>query len=75
MPLHERNTIRAQINDSLFASKSICGRRCPSTGSRPARRSRRSPLEAIEDELLLDGNARQNLATFCQTWEEPQVHG
>ena len=21
----------------------------------------------------LDGNARQNLATFCQTWEEPQV--
>jgi len=23
MPLHERNTIRAQINDSLFASKSL----------------------------------------------------
>ena len=23
---------------------------------------------------MLDGNARQNLATFCQTWEEPQVH-
>ena len=22
----------------------------------------------------MDGNARQNLATFCQTWEEPQVH-
>ncbi len=31
-------------------------------------------LQAIRDELLLDGNARQNLATFCQTWEEPQVH-
>ena len=28
----------------------------------------------ISDELLLDGNARQNLATFCQTWEEPEVH-
>jgi glutamate decarboxylase len=24
--------------------------------------------------LVLDGNARQNLATFCQTWEEPEVH-
>jgi glutamate decarboxylase len=24
--------------------------------------------------LLLDGNARQNLATFCQTWEEPELH-
>lgn len=23
----------------------------------------------IEEELLLDGNAKQNLATFCQTWE------
>lgn len=29
---------------------------------------------ALRDELMLDGNARQNLATFCQTWEEPQVH-
>jgi len=27
----------------------------------------------IEAELLLDGNARQNLATFCQTWDDPQV--
>jgi glutamate decarboxylase len=31
-------------------------------------------LQAIADELLLDGNARQNLATFCQTWEEPEIH-
>ncbi len=30
--------------------------------------------QAIADELLLDGNARQNLATFCQTWEEDEVH-
>ena len=22
---------------------------------------------------MLDGNARQNLATFCQTWEEPEA--
>ncbi len=31
-------------------------------------------FQLIRDELLLDGNARQNLATFCQTWEEPQIH-
>jgi glutamate decarboxylase len=31
-------------------------------------------FQVVADELLLDGNARQNLATFCQTWEEPQVH-
>ncbi|GAB4167448.1 MAG: glutamate decarboxylase [Terrimicrobiaceae bacterium] len=29
---------------------------------------------AILDELMLDGNSRQNLATFCQTWLEPGVH-
>ena len=23
---------------------------------------------------MLDGNSRQNLATFCQTWVEPEVH-
>ncbi|MFI9155023.1 glutamate decarboxylase [Streptomyces sp. NPDC053367] len=28
----------------------------------------------IHDELTLDGNAAQNLATFCTTWAEPEVH-
>ena len=31
-------------------------------------------LEIVKDELFLDGNAKQNLATFCQTWEEKQIH-
>jgi glutamate decarboxylase len=29
--------------------------------------------QVIHDELLLDGNARQNLATFVTTWMEPQA--
>ena len=29
--------------------------------------------QLVHDEILLDGNSRQNLATFCQTWVEPQV--
>lgn len=29
--------------------------------------------EAIHQELSLDGNAAQNLATFCTTWSEDQV--
>jgi glutamate decarboxylase len=28
----------------------------------------------VHDELMLDGNSRQNLATFCQTWSDPEVH-
>ncbi|WP_214096455.1 glutamate decarboxylase, partial [Candidatus Methylacidithermus pantelleriae] len=40
----------------------------PSTGQSP-----RHALSLVEDELLLDGNARQNLATFCTTWFEPET--
>jgi hypothetical protein len=29
----------------------------------------------VPDELILDGNARQTLATSCQTWEQPKVPG
>ncbi len=28
----------------------------------------------VNDEIMLDGNARMNLATFCQTWMEPNIH-
>src|SRR5690606_392900 len=31
-------------------------------------------MQVVVDELMLDGNSRQNLATFCQTWIEPEVH-
>ena len=27
----------------------------------------------VRDELMLDGNSRQNLATFCTTWVSPEV--
>ena len=29
--------------------------------------------QAIRDELMLDGNAQLNLATFVTTWMEPQA--
>ena len=30
-------------------------------------------MQIIRDELMLDGNARLNLATFVTTWAEPQA--
>ena len=30
--------------------------------------------QMVHDELYLDGNARQNLATFTQTWDDEYVH-
>ena len=29
--------------------------------------------QLIHDELILDGSSKLNLASFCQTWLEPQI--
>ena len=34
----------------------------------------RNAYQAVHDELMMDGNSRQNLATFCQTWVDESVH-
>ncbi len=73
MPLHKRQSIHDEVLDSVFAGQDLLT--CLPANRFPTRQMR--PLDAfqcISDELLLDGNARQNLATFCQTWEEPEVH-
>ena len=73
MPLHDRNHIRDRVDESVFASvelkTALPKYRFPGHETLPD-----IALQVIEDELMLDGNSRQNLATFCQTWEEPQVH-
>jgi glutamate decarboxylase len=33
----------------------------------------RTALQVVKDELILDGNARLNLATFVTTWMEPEA--
>ena len=33
----------------------------------------RDALSLVVDELMVEGNSRLNLATFCQTWLEPEV--
>ncbi len=65
--------LRSELLDSRFGAKSIS----------TIAESKRFPLhemrddvafQIINDELYLDGNARQNLATFCQTWDDDNVH-
>ena len=73
MPLTYRDDVRDSLMDSVFArgdlAKAMPKYHFPDRESFPA-----DVFQVIQDELLLDGNARQNLATFCQTWEEPEVH-
>ena len=72
MALHARDTIRDHDAESVFVGRDLTRPvpkyRFPRDGTLP-----REALQVVADELLLDGNARQNLATFCQTWEEPEV--
>src|ERR1700745_3968480 len=42
--------------------------RLPAHGMLP-----RTALQMVRDELILDGNARLNLATFVTTWMEPEA--
>jgi len=70
--LHHRDTVRARLDDDVFASNDL-------SVSLPKYKMHDSEHEAshvrqvVVDELMLDGNSRQNLATFCQTWAEPEV--
>jgi glutamate decarboxylase len=60
-------------DDEIYGSRALSD--ClPKAAFPQAERDPRRLYAAVRDELMLDGNARQNLATFCQTWEEPQIH-
>jgi glutamate decarboxylase len=71
--LHEKDDIRESLDDDIFASADLSVAmpkfRMPDKEHDP-----RHAFQVVRDELLLDGNSRQNLATFCQTWLEPEVH-
>jgi glutamate decarboxylase len=70
MPLHERDSVREQMEDCVFAghdlTRPVPKYRFPRDETLP-----RDVYQLVSDEVMLDGNARQNLATFCQTWAEP----
>ncbi|MEW6141825.1 MAG: glutamate decarboxylase [Chloroflexota bacterium] len=72
MALHEKATVRQTLMDDIYASDDADARipkyRIPEKEHLP-----RHIQSLILDELLLDGNSRQNLATFCTTWVEPEV--
>lgn len=72
MPLHQKDTIRERLLDDVYASDDLAAvmpkYKMPQNEQDP-----RHIYQAVHDELMLDGNSRQNLATFCQTWVEPEI--
>ncbi|SMP71279.1 glutamate decarboxylase [Neorhodopirellula lusitana] len=73
MPLHSKDDIREMIDDEVYASLDL-STAMPKYKFPSHEESAQQIYAAVHDELMLDGNSRQNLATFCQTWAEPEVH-
>jgi glutamate decarboxylase len=73
MALHEKNNVRDNLLDDVYASNDLSVR-MPKYKFPEQEESPRHVYQIIHDELMLDGNSRQNLATFCSTWVEPEVH-
>lgn len=59
-------------NDDVYASVEL-STALPKTAFPVQESNPRNVFHAIHDELMLDGNSRQNLATFCQTWVDDEV--
>ncbi len=71
--LHAKDTVRDELLDEVFASNDISVA-LPKYKMPEREHEARHAYQLVVDELMLDGNSRQNLATFCQTWLEPEVH-
>ena len=66
------NTPAYNENDDVYASVDLAGE-LPKSTFPITERNPRNVFNAIRDELMLDGNSRQNLATFCQTWLDDEI--
>ncbi len=72
MPLHSKVTedVELDLNPMCVREHShgVPRFRIPPGGMLPT-----TALQVVRDELILDGNARLNLATFVTTWMEPEA--
>ncbi|TWT36344.1 Glutamate decarboxylase beta [Posidoniimonas corsicana] len=72
MALHDKGAVRENLEDDIYASADLSVR-MPKYRFPQDEHKARHAYAIVHDELTLDGNSRQNLATFCQTWVEPEV--
>jgi len=64
---------KKSVNDDVFDTKTAMSP-LPKSHLPEKESEAKSVFHLIKDELLLDGNSRQNLATFCQTYIDEEVH-
>jgi len=72
MPLHRKKQSGEKLLDDVYASGDL-KKRAPKDHFPEKEGDPRAAYQMIHDELLLDGDSRQNMATFCQTWVDPEI--
>lgn len=67
-------SIKAEYSglDDVYASLEL-STSSPKTKFPNEERNPPTVFAAVRDELILDGNSHQNLATFCQTWVDVKI--
>ena len=73
MTARANDDLRRGLMDDVYASTDL-SITMPKYKMPEREHNPRHAFAAVRDELMLDGNSRQNLATFCTTWAEPEVH-
>src|SRR5271167_1521269 len=71
MPLHNTEVLNAAPTSAIESeahNEEIGTYAFPAAKQDP-----QAVYQTIHDQLVLDGNSQQNLATFCTTWIEPEV--
>ncbi len=72
MALTQRDDVRDELLEDVYASTDLSVS-VPKYRFPKSERSAEHAYAIVHDELMLDGNSRMNLATFCQTWSEPEA--
>jgi glutamate decarboxylase len=73
MPLHNKDTVRDDLMDDVYSSADLSVS-MPKYKMPENEHAAEHAYQVVHDELMMDGNSRQNLATFCQTWVDDEVH-
>ena len=71
MPLHNTDELKAGPTSEIEAATHDTEAETYAFPETP--QDSQAVYKTIHDQLVLDGNSQQNLATFCTTWIEPEV--
>lgn len=74
MALHETKDARARDAETDVFASALSGEILPKYRMPDDHSPSEVVYQLLHNELLLDGNAAQNLATFCTTWSDDEVH-